>query len=73
MKKRQYKPRCSCQLRLVDGRCPEGCTDYKKPAAAIRLSEKGRKEEGRNSGYLSAQETDRGLAVAMNKLKVRSV
>lgn len=62
------KPKCSCGLvLLVDGRCRGGCHNHKSPAQAIRLSQKGSKEEGYNSGYLNYGEAYRGMLKAMSK------
>jgi hypothetical protein len=63
----RYKPKCTCGVQLVDGVCPEGCSAYKAPKQAIRLSERGRKEESRVVGWLTAAEVDRGMTNVMRR------
>jgi len=60
MTKRIRKPKCSCGLTLVEGVCPEGCGNFKKPAEAIRLSERGAKPES-TYGYLTVEQVNRGM------------
>jgi len=67
MRKRPYKPKCSCGKRKVENKCPEGCDPFRKPS---RFNFKVKVRKVREEGtYLTRKEAEDGMVTALRKMK----